>query len=102
LRPSGLPPRAGGLAIWLGFGGLPCIVLLTGLRKRRGRVRFGLLLLWALCVVMTWSACGGGSGSGGTGTAGTPAGTYTVTVTGTYGSGSGSLVHSAHLTLVVQ
>jgi len=100
-RPFGLPRAADKLALWLAFSGLPGLVLLgRRTRKRHGRPFYGVALLCALFIAMTWSACGGG-GSSGVGTA-TPAGTYNLTVVGTFTSGSANLVHSTKLTLVVQ
>jgi hypothetical protein len=102
-----LPPAGNRPALWLAFSGLtgivPGIVLLSSRpRKRQGRLLCGLAFLCMLCMVVTWSACGGGSmassGSGG----GTAPGTYNLTVVGTFSSGSANLVHSTKLTLVVQ
>jgi uncharacterized protein (DUF2141 family) len=103
MYPGGLTPTRIKLALWLALSGLPGVVLLgSGRRKRRGRARFGLLLLCVLSVVLMWTACGGASGNGNGGSGGTPVGSYNLTVTGQFSSGSANLVHSTKLTLVVQ
>jgi hypothetical protein len=103
---GGFAPSGNKLAIWLGFSGLPGVVLLGGLgrssRKRRSRLLYAVALMCVLFMVITWSACGGGAGSSGGGGGSTPAGTYNLTVVGTFSSGSANLVHSTKITLVVQ
>jgi len=104
LHPGAHPLSGNTLAFWLGFCGLPALVLVgTGWRRlhsMRLLRRIGLLLV--LCFAVLWVSCGGGSNSGTGGGSGTPAGTYNLTVTATFVVGSHTLTHDAKLTLVVQ
>jgi hypothetical protein len=90
-----------GLALWLGAGLLGFVLPVTqGSERARQTLRTslrGIVMLGAVCLMMTWSACGGGSNG-----AGTTAGTYTVTVTGTFTSGATNLARNTKLTLIVQ
>jgi hypothetical protein len=90
--------------MWLGFCGLPLVVLGAS-KAGRGHRRRALYALAFACLFslgIASSACGGGNGGGGNGGGGVAAGTYNLTVTGSFTSGSSSLKHAANLTLVVQ
>jgi FG-GAP-like repeat len=104
IGPSRLWPAGMRLAMWLGFCGLPLVVLGAS-KAGRGHRRRALYALAFACLFslgIASSACGGGNGGGGNGGGGVAAGTYNLTVTGSFTSGSSSLKHAANLTLVVQ
>ena len=79
-------------ALWLPVCGLTALGFATG-RWKRQRMILELLII-ALFLGVSWTACGGSSGS----SSGTPLGQYTVTVTAT----AGSIAHSTPVTITVQ
>jgi uncharacterized repeat protein (TIGR03803 family) len=101
---AGFGSSATRLALWLGFLGLPGLVLLGGStgasRRKHGRMLRQIALLWLVSFAMTWPACGGGNSSGKGG--GTPAGNYSLTVTGSFTAGATTLTRKTQLTLTVQ
>ena len=100
--PGGSSRWSGALGAWLALSGLSGLMMMKGagskLRKRQGRVLYGLAFLCVLSFGVTLLACGGGGNGSSSG--GTPAGTYHLTVTGAYDSNM--LIRTAQLTLVVR
>src|SRR5262249_49687946 len=90
--------RGLGYASWLPISGLALLGLGVGSRNpRRRRWLAGLLVVFALTLLVLQPACGSSSTTAPVG--GTPAGTYTVTVSGASGT---STAHTSTIILTVQ
>lgn len=100
-QPGGFSPVSSPLAMWLGLGNLPGLLIMSssgaGRRHHSRRIVCVLAFVCLFSLAFTWTGCGGGSSGGSSGP-----GTYNLIVIGKFTSGATTLTHDTNLTLVAQ